>query len=136
MTVFNVGSNPSVPTIELTTKSTFLYSDKRLEELFYPSDPIPLYLDKKSETLKIIQQLRNEAHRFGIEHHRNRRSKSALYSKLESISGIGDKTRIQLLKAFKSPQRVSFAKLDELEQIIGFSKAQKVYEFYNPRNED
>ena len=59
-----------------------------------------------------------------------------MHSKLESISGIGDKTRVQLLKAFKSPQRISFAKLDELEQIIGFSKAQKVYEFYNPRNED
>ena len=126
----------SLDSLKLSSKIAIIGIAKRLEELFYPSDPIPLYLDKKSETLKIIQQLRNEAHRFGIEHHRNRRSKSALYSKLESISGIGDKTRIQLLKAFKSPQRVSFAKLDELEQIIGFSKAQKVYEFYNPRNED
>ena len=104
---------------------------KRLEELFYPNDPIPLYLDKKSETLKIIQQLRNEAHRFGIEHHRNRRSKSALKSELESIPGIGDKTRIQLLQTFKSAQRVSFAKLDELEHIVGKSKAQKIYNFYN-----
>ena len=126
----------SLDSLKLSSKIAIIGIAKRLEELFYPSDPIPLYLDKKSETLRIIQQLRNEAHRFGIEHHRNRRSKSALYSKLESISGIGDKTRIQLLKAFKSPQRVSFAKLDELEQIIGFSKAQKVYEFYNPRNED
>ena len=126
----------SLDSLKLSSKIAIIGIAKRLEELFYPSDPIPLYLDKKSETLKIIQQLRNEAHRFGIEHHRNRRSKSALYSKLESIDGIGDKTRIQLLKAFKSPQRISFAKLDELEQIIGFSKAQKVYEFYNPINED
>ena len=74
---------------------------------------------------------RNEAHRFGIEHHRNRRSKSALKSELESIPGIGDKTRIQLLQAFKSAQRVSFAKLDELEHIVGKSKAQKIYNFYN-----
>ena len=74
-------------------------------------------------TLKMIQQLRNEAHRFGIEHHRNRRSKTALHSELESISGIGDQTRVQLLKAFKSVQRVSFAKLDELEQVVGRAKA-------------
>ena len=126
----------SLDSLNLSSKIAIIGIAKRLEELFYPNDPIPLYLDKKSETLRIIQQLRNEAHRFGIEHHRNRRSKTALYSKLESISGIGDKTRIQLLKAFKSPQRISFAKLDELEQIIGFSKAQKVYEFYNPRDED
>ena len=79
--------------------------------------------------------MRNEAHRFGIDHHRNRRSKSALCSELESIHGIGDKTRVELLKAFKSPHRVSFAKLDELEQIIGRSKAQKVYNYYNSKNE-
>jgi len=126
----------SLDRLGLRGKIAIIGIAKRLEELFYPNDPIPLYLDKKSETLKIIQQLRNEAHRFGIEHHRNRRSKSALHSELESISGIGDKTRVQLLKAFKSAQRISFAKLDELEQIIGTSKAHKIYNFYNNKNED
>ena len=126
----------SLDTLGLRSKIAIIGIAKRLEELFYPNDPIPLYLDKKSETLKIIQQLRNEAHRFGIEHHRNKRSKSALQSELESINGIGDKTRLQLLKVFKSPQRVSFAKLDELEQIIGFSKAQKIYNYYQSKNEN
>jgi len=126
----------SLDRLGLRGKIAIIGIAKRLEELFYPNDPIPLYLDKKSETLKIIQQLRNEAHRFGIEHHRNRRSKSALYSELESISGIGDKTRVQLLKVFKSAQRISFAKLDELEQIVGTSKAHKIYNFYNNKNED
>ena len=125
----------SLDALGLRSKIAIIGIAKRLEELFYPNDPIPLYLDKKSETLKIIQQLRNEAHRFGIDHHRNRRSKSALYSELESIPGIGDKTRVELLKVFKSPQRVSFAKLDELEQIIGCSKAQKVYSYYHSKNE-
>jgi excinuclease ABC subunit C len=125
----------SLDTLGLRSKIAIIGIAKRLEELFYPNDPIPLYLDKKSETLKIIQQLRNEAHRFGIDHHRNKRSKSALHSELESIPGIGDKTRVELLKAFKSPQRISFAKLDELEQIIGHSKAQKIYNYYHSKNE-
>ena len=125
----------SLDELNLRGKIAIVGIAKRLEELFYPNDPIPLYLDKKSETLKIIQQLRNEDHRFGIEHHRNRRSKSALHSELESIPGIGEKTRVQLLKAFKSAQRVSFAKLDELEQIVGVSKAQKIYKFYHKENE-
>ncbi len=125
----------SLDELNLRGKIAIVGIAKRLEELFYPNDPIPLYLDKKSETLKIIQQLRNEAHRFGIEHHRNRRSKSALHSELESIPVIGEKTRVQLLKAFKSAQRVSFAKLDELEQIVGVSKAQKIYKFYHKENE-
>ena len=125
----------SLDLLELRSKIAILGIAKRLEELFYPNDPIPLYLDKNSETLKIIQQLRNEAHRFGIEHHRNRRSKSALISELETVSGIGEKTRVQLLKAFKSVQRVSYAKIDELEQVIGKSKAMKVYNYFNSKNE-
>ncbi|UKM65912.1 excinuclease ABC subunit UvrC [Flavobacteriaceae bacterium GSB9] len=104
---------------------------KRLEELFYPNDPIPLYLDKKSETLKVIQQLRNEAHRFGIERHRNKRSKSALNTELETIPGIGEKTVVELLKTFKSAKRVAHAKLDELEDVVGVSRAKKVYEYYH-----
>jgi len=104
---------------------------KRLEELFYPDDPIPLYLDKKSETLKIIQHLRNEAHRFGIEHHRNRRSKGALTTELENIPGVGEQTIIDLMKQFKTVKRIANAKLDELEAVIGVSRANKVYNYYH-----
>ena len=104
---------------------------KRLEELFYPDDPIPLYLDKKSETLKIIQQLRNEAHRFGIEHHRNRRSKGALTTELENIPGVGEQTIVDLMKQFKTVKRIANAKLDELEAVVGVSRATKVYSFYH-----
>jgi len=103
---------------------------KRLEELFYPGDPIPLYLDKKSETLKIIQQLRNEAHRFGIEFHRDKRSKEALDSALETIPGIGEKTVLELLKHFKSTKRISEAGFDDLEKIVGVSRAKKIVEYF------
>ncbi len=106
---------------------------KRLEELYYPNDSIPLYLDKKSETLKIVQQLRNEAHRFGIEHHRNKRSKTALNTELETIPGIGEKTIIELLKQLKSVQRVSYATLDELEAVVGVSRAEKIYNYYHQK---
>jgi excinuclease ABC subunit C len=124
----------SLDNLNLTGKIAIVGIAKRLEELFYPDDPIPLYLNKKSETLKIIQQLRNEAHRFGIEHHRNKRSKSALNTELETIPGIGEKTVVQLLKHFKSAKRVSYAKLDELEEVVGISKAKKIYNYYNSKN--
>ncbi len=104
---------------------------KRLEELYYPGDSIPLYLDKKSETLKIIQQLRNEAHRFGITFHRNKRSSEALNTELESIVGIGDKTVIELLKHFRSLKRVKEATLEELAPVIGLSKAKIIFSNYH-----
>jgi len=103
---------------------------KRLEELFYPGDSVPLYLDKKSETLKIIQQLRNEAHRFGITHHRDKRSKSALNSTIELIPGIGEKTMLTLLKHFKSVKRLKLATEKEISDVVGVSKAIKISEFY------
>jgi excinuclease ABC subunit C len=121
----------SLDTLGLRRKIAIIGIAKRLEELFYPNDPIPLYLDKKSETLKIIQQLRNEAHRFGIEHHRNKRSKSALNTELETIPGIGEKTIVDLLKHFKSAKRVANAKLDELEPVVGVSRAEKIYNYYH-----
>ncbi|MFP2995494.1 excinuclease ABC subunit UvrC [Spongiivirga sp. MCCC 1A20706] len=99
---------------------------KRLEELFYPDDPIPLYLDKKSETLKIIQHLRNEAHRFGITFHRNKRSKAAITNSLENVPGIGKQTAENLIKYFKSAKRVSKASFGELEAVVGRSKALKL----------
>jgi len=103
---------------------------KRLEEIYYPDDSVPLYLDKKSETLKIIQQLRNEAHRFGITHHRNKRSKSALNNQLEQISGIGEQTVVSLLKRFKSAKRISEASFEDLEELIGKARATKVHSHY------
>lgn len=121
----------SLDALELRGKITIIGIAKRLEELFYPGDKYPLYLDKKSETLKIIQQLRNEAHRFGITHHRNRRSKSALQTELETINGIGEKTIIDLMKAFKSVKRIKEASFEELEKVIGASKARKIYEEFH-----
>ncbi|PQJ69175.1 excinuclease ABC subunit UvrC [Polaribacter butkevichii] len=105
---------------------------KRLEEIYYPGDPIPLYLDKKSETLKITQYLRNEAHRFGITFHRNKRSKSAIKSELEQIPDVGKQTITTLLRKFKSAKRVKEASLDELKEVIGNARAIKVYQFFNP----
>ena len=116
----------SLDKLELRGKIAIIGIAKRLEELFYPDDPIPLYLDKKSETLKIIQQLRNEAHRFGITFHRDKRSKEALDTVLETIPGIGKKTVIQLLKQFKSTKRIKNASFDELADVVGTSRAKKI----------
>ena len=116
----------SLDKLELRGKIAIIGIAKRLEELFYPEDPIPLYLDKKSETLKIIQQLRNEAHRFGITFHRNKRSKEALNTTLLDIEGIGEKTIIDLLKIFKSLKRLQTASFDDLSRAVGPSKAQKI----------
>ena len=121
----------SLDVLGLRNKIAIIGIAKRLEELFYPDDSIPLYLDKKSETLKIIQQLRNEAHRFGIEHHRNRRSKGALKTELENIQGVGEQTIIDLMKQFKTVKRIANAKLDELEEVVGISRASKVYNYYH-----
>ncbi len=120
----------SLDQLELRGKIAIIGIAKRLEELFYPGDSVPLYLDKKSETLKIIQQLRNEAHRFGITHHRDKRSKSALQNELETIPGIGEKTMITLLKHFKSVKRLSEAPLEAISEVVGASKAKKISDFY------
>ena len=106
---------------------------KRLEEIYYPDDPIPLYLDKKSETLKITQYLRNEAHRFGITFHRNKRSKSAIKSELEQIPDVGAQTITALLRKFKSAKRVKEASLEELKVEIGQARAVKVHTFYHKK---
>lgn len=120
----------SIDELGLRGKIAVIGIAKRLEELFYPGDSVPLYLDKKSETLKIIQHLRNEAHRFGITFHRDKRSKNAIQSELELISGIGEKTREILLKHFKSVKRIKEASEKEISDVIGVSKAKKISEFY------
>lgn len=104
---------------------------KRLEEIYFPGDSIPLYLDKKSESLKILQQLRNEAHRFGITFHRNKRSKAAINSVLEGIDGVGEKTARDLLKKFKSVKRIKSASLENLAAVVGIAKAKKIYETFH-----
>lgn len=121
----------SIDDLGLRGKITVIGIAKRLEELFYPGDSVPLYLDKKSETLKVIQQLRNEAHRFGITHHRDKRSKAALNSSIESIPGIGEKTMLTLIKHFKSVKRLKLATEKEISEVIGVSKAKKIVDFYN-----
>ena len=104
---------------------------KRLEEIFFPGDSVPLYIDKNSESLRVVQALRDEAHRFGITHHRNRRSKSQTVSALDGIAGIGPKTRNALLIHFKSVKRIAEADLDAIADIIGPSKASIVYAALN-----
>ena len=99
---------------------------KRLDEIYFPGDSVPLYIDKNSETLRVIQKLRDEAHRFGITHHRNKRSKSQVRSALDNIKGIGPKTRTLLLKHFKSVKRIKEASEEEIAMVVGASKARIV----------
>ena len=120
----------SIDELGLRGKIAIIGIAKRLEELFYPGDSVPLYLDKKSETLKVIQQLRNEAHRFGISFHRDKRSKAALNSTIESIPGIGEKTMLLLIQHFKSVKRLKLATEKEISAVIGVSKAKKITDFY------
>ncbi len=103
---------------------------KRLEELYYPDDEFPLYLDKKSETLRIIQHLRDEAHRFGITNHRNRRSKNTFVTELENIKGIGPETAKMLLKELKSVKKIQEASMELLSDIIGAAKAKLVKDYF------
>ncbi len=124
----------SLDDLGLRGKIAIIGIAKRLEEIFYPGDSIPLYLDKKSETLKTIQHLRNEAHRFGITFHRDKRSKAAIQTSIETIPGIGEKTMITLIKHFKSVKRLSKATENEISDVVGLSKAKKIVEFYKEFN--
>lgn len=122
----------SLELLGLRGKIAIIGIAKRLEEIYFPGDSVPLYLDKRSETLKIIQQARNEAHRFGITFHRKKRSKAAVKSKLEDIPGVGPATIQQLLKKYKSAKRVEGASKTELEELVGTSKAQKIWSYFHP----
>ncbi|WP_321439144.1 excinuclease ABC subunit UvrC [uncultured Bacteroides sp.] len=112
--------------LNLTGRVTLIGIAKRLEEIFFPGDPYPLYLDKNSESLKVIQHLRDEAHRFGITFHRNKRSKGQTTSALDEIKGIGEKTKTALLKEFKSVKRIQEASIEELSAIVGEAKAKNI----------
>ena len=121
----------SLDLLGLRGKIAIIGIAKRLEEIYYPGDSIPMYLDKRSETLKIIQFLRNEAHRFGITLHRNKRSKSAIQSELEQIPTIGKQTITSLLRKFKSAKRVKTASYLELKELLGDYRAKKIYDYYH-----
>jgi len=104
---------------------------KRLEEIYFPSDPLPLYLDKRSETLKVIQHIRDEAHRFGITHHRSKRSRETFTTELNEIKGISDKSAEKLLLALKSVKQIKEATPEELEAVLGANKAKLVWEYFH-----
>ena len=116
----------SLEKLNLSGKIAVIGIAKKLEELYYPGDSVPLYLDKKSETLRVIQQIRDEAHRFGITHHRNKRSKAFVKTELHEIKGIGEKTAEDLLRHFKSVKRIREASPDEISEVIGKSKSELI----------
>ena len=111
---------------------------KRLEEIYFPGDSVPLYIDKNSETLKVVQHMRDEAHRFGITFHRDKRSKSQIVSELDSIKGVGPKTAEALLRHFKSVKRIRQASLDEIAAVVGVAKARVITEGFaqNDKNKE
>jgi len=120
----------SLDLLNLRGKIAIIGIAKRLEELFFPGDSVPIYLDKRSESLKVIQHLRNEAHRFGITHHRNKRSKEALGTELTNIQGVGEKTATELIKVFKSVKRVKEASESEITKVIGKAKAKIIVSYF------
>lgn len=116
--------------LQLRGKIAIVGIAKRLEEIYFPGDSVPLYIDKRSESLKLIQRLRDEAHRFSLAHHRNKRSKSSLHSTLDDAPGIGPKSKADLLKKFKSIKRIKEASIKELTELLGKSKAQKLNTYF------
>ena len=121
----------SIDRLGLRGKIAIIGIAKRLEEIYYPGDSIPMYLDKKSETLKIIQQLRNEAHRFGLNLHRKIRSKDALKSPLDNIEGLGNKTKERLIKEFKSLKRIKAAPEEEIIKLLGDVRGVNIFKKLN-----
>jgi excinuclease ABC subunit C len=120
----------SLKELELFGKIAIIGIAKKLEEIYFPGDSIPIYIDKRSETLKVIQHARNEAHRFGITHHRNKRSKGLITSELLDIAGVGQKTLTQLLKDFKAVSRIKTASLQELSASVGEAKAKIIHQHF------
>lgn len=123
----------SLKKLQLDDKITIIGIAKKLEEIYFPGDNVPLYLDKNSVSLKIIQQLRNEAHRFGINFHRDKRSSETLRSNLDEIKGIGNKSKEILLKKLGSVDKIRNARFEELKILIGKQKAGIVTEYYKNR---
>ena len=124
----------SLKSLEIYGKVAIVGIAKRLEEIYYPEDSIPLYLDKNSESLKVLQHLRDEAHRFGITFHRNQRSKNQVKSELDNIKGIGDETKRLLLKEFRSVKRIRLAKDEEIEKIVGKFRTALIRKYFEDKN--
>jgi excinuclease ABC subunit C len=121
----------SLQKLNLVGRITVIGIAKRLEEIFFPGDPVPLYLDKQTPSLKLIQHLRNEAHRFGISFHRDKRSNAFLKSQIENIQGVGEKSLEMLLKHFKSVSGIKKATHEELKDVVGETKAKAVKEYFD-----
>lgn len=117
-------------------KITLIGIAKRLEEIYFPDDPLPIHINKKSESLKLIQQLRNEAHRFAITYHRHRRSMNFTVSELTTIPGVGKKSSEKLLQHFKSVKRIAALPQEELTKVTGNKIAELVYNFYNKKKDE
>lgn len=120
----------SLKKLGLMGKVAIIGIAKRLEEIYFPGDPLPLYLDKRSETLKVIQHIRDEAHRFGITHHRNKRSRATFKTELSEIKGISDKTAEKLLLELKSVKNIKESSMEELEKVVGKNKASLVFDYF------
>jgi excinuclease ABC subunit C len=120
----------SIDKLGIREKVTVIGIAKKLEEIYFPGDSVPIYLDKNSISLKIIQQLRNEAHRFGINFHRDKRSADMIKSDLDQIKGIGPKTKDILLKHFESAEKIKDASVDELENLVGSAKTAILSEYF------
>jgi excinuclease ABC subunit C len=126
----------SLENLGLRGKISIIGIAKKLEEIYFPGDPLPLYLDKKSETLKIIQQLRDEVHRFGITHHRKKLSKATIKTELSDIKGIGESTAKELLRHFRSVKRIKESPASEIEKVIGKARARLVFNHFNNNSND
>jgi excinuclease ABC subunit C len=125
----------SIEKLGLHGKVAVIGIAKRLEEIYYPGDTLPLYIDKKSETLRIIQQLRDEAHRFGITHHRKRREKGTIKTELTEITGVGQSTSTLLLRKFRSVKGIKEATLVDLQKVAGLAKGKIVFAYFHPETD-
>jgi excinuclease ABC subunit C len=124
----------SLKKLDLMGKLTIVGIAKRLEEIYFPGDPYPLYIDKRSKTLRVLQHIRDEAHRFGITHHRSKRSRSIIKTELSEIKGIGENTAQKLLNEFKSVKEISKATFDQLQAVVGKSKAEVILSFFSSKS--
>lgn len=122
--------------LDLKGKIPIIGIAKKLEEIYYPEDQVPLYIDKTSETLKLIQKMRDEAHRFGITHHRGKREKQMINSELDNIPGIGEKTKEILYKSFKTLDTIKKSSFEDIVSVIGKSKAKIIFDFFNYQSQN
>ena len=120
----------SLKKLGIENKITIIGIAKRLEEIYFSGESTPIYINKRSESLKLIQKLRDEAHRFSLRQYRNRRDSSFLDSELHTIPGIGEKTYINLIKKFKSVKTIKTKNIDEIELVVGTKKAKIIYDYF------